>query len=240
MSATAQVVRELHRIHQQRSDLEDRLQRGPKQLRARELNLARLQTALSESQEQYKSIRMASDQKQLQLKTGEQKIEDLRAKLNACGSNREYQALKEQIAADEMANSVFADEILESLDKIDEAAAHVKTAETELATAEAELNQTREEVARQQDLLESELQRVNGNLTEAETNLPVELRDVYRRMVTSKGADAMAAADGTHCGGCYQALTPNIHTILQAGEVQQCLTCGRLLYLPEDVASESH
>ena len=62
---------------------------------------------------------MAVDKKQLQLKTGEDKVKDLRYKLNASTSNREYQALLEQIAADEMANSVLADEILEGLDACD-------------------------------------------------------------------------------------------------------------------------
>ncbi len=62
---------------------------------------------------------MAADQKQLQLKSSEDKVKDLRRKLNAAASNREYQALLEQIAADEMANSVLADEILEALEKID-------------------------------------------------------------------------------------------------------------------------
>ena len=41
------------------------------------------------------------------------KLDDLQAKLNMAQSNKEYQLLKDQMAADKQANSVLADEILE-------------------------------------------------------------------------------------------------------------------------------
>ena len=101
MSVTAAALRELHRIHQQLADLRDRLDRGPKQVRAREANVAQLEARLTEARDRAKQTQMAIDRKQLDLKSGEQKVVDLRVKLNTANSNREYQALIEQIAAAE-------------------------------------------------------------------------------------------------------------------------------------------
>ncbi|MGC4006942.1 MAG: hypothetical protein QM811_28970 [Pirellulales bacterium] len=67
------------------------------------------------------------------MKSGELKIEDYRNKLNAAQSNREYQALKDQIAASEMAASVLQDEILEIMEKIDQHKAGVAEAEQGVA-----------------------------------------------------------------------------------------------------------
>src|SRR4029079_17286130 len=120
MALTAAALRELHRIHRQLTDLSERKDRGPKQIKAREANLGRLGEELARVQAEHKAARMRSDQKQLLLKSGEEKVEGLKAKLNAASSNREYQALKDQIAADQMAGSVLADEILEATAKIDE------------------------------------------------------------------------------------------------------------------------
>ena len=53
------------------------------------------------------------------LRSGEGKILELETKLNQSSTNREYQALKDQIAADNMANSVLADEILEAMERVD-------------------------------------------------------------------------------------------------------------------------
>ena len=113
MAVTATALRELHRIHRQLSDLKERKERGPRQIKAREANLAKQTEELARLQTEHKAARVRSDQKQLLLKSGEEKIEGLKVKLNAASSNREYQALKDQIAADQMAGSVLADEILE-------------------------------------------------------------------------------------------------------------------------------
>ncbi len=83
MSVTAAALRELHRIHQQLAELRDRLERGPKQVRAREANVAQLEARLAEARDKAKQTQMAVDRKQLDLKSGEQKVVDLRVKLNA-------------------------------------------------------------------------------------------------------------------------------------------------------------
>ncbi len=119
MTVSASALRELHRIHRQITDLKGQLGRGPRQVRAAEALLERLETALTAAKEALTHTRVSADGKQLQLREREQRIEDLQVKLNTCNSNREYQALKEQIAADQQANSVLSDEILEALEKID-------------------------------------------------------------------------------------------------------------------------
>ena len=48
MTVTAEVLRELHRIHRQLSDLRDRHQRGPKQLRASEASVKKMEADLEE------------------------------------------------------------------------------------------------------------------------------------------------------------------------------------------------
>src|SRR6185436_19089385 len=139
MSLTAASVRVLHRIHKQLTDLRERIDRGPRQIRAREASIAKMSEELAKLQADHKAARVRSDQKQLLLKGGEDKIEQLKAKLNAAASNREYQALKDQIAADQMAGSVMADEILEMMEKIDELAGLVAEQQQKIATAKDEL-----------------------------------------------------------------------------------------------------
>ena len=234
MATSTDTLRELHRIHRQLGDLRERHAQGPKRIRLREANVERLRTELKSIQGENKAVRMAADQKELQLKTGEGKIEDLKTKLNACKSNREYQALREQIAADEMANSVLSDEILEYLEKIDEFQAHVVEAEANLAKGEEELARVREATPLEQGRIETDMDRLERELVEAENALPSDIRAEYNRMIQSKGPDGMAAVEDEICGGCYQSITPNNYNSLVLGKIVFCGTCGRLLYLPED------
>jgi uncharacterized protein len=135
MSVTAAALRELHRIHTQLEDLRTRLDRGPKQIRVRTASVATAEENLAKLQADIKAARIAIDQKQLQLKSGEAKVVDLKVKLNQAQSNREYQALKDQIAADEMAGSVLADEILEAMEKVDGLKAQVPELDGQVAKA---------------------------------------------------------------------------------------------------------
>jgi hypothetical protein len=234
MAVTASALCELHRIHRQLSDLRERKNRGPKQIQAREANLARLADESAKLQAEYKAARVRSDQKQLLLKSGEDKVEGLKVKLNAAASNREYQALKEQIAADQMAGSVLADEILEALEKIDELATHIAEHQRQIEAAKTELAKVQQVVREQASQLEGEIKRLESELREAESGLPADFRETYQRLVKSKGEDAMAEVQGNFCGGCYQQLTPNNLSELQMSLAIFCRNCGRLVYRPED------
>jgi uncharacterized protein len=231
MSVTATALRELHRIHQQLAELRDRLERGPKQVRAREANVAQLEARLVEARERTKQTQMAADRKQLDLKSGEQKVVDLRVKLNACSSNREYQALLEQIAAAEMAGSVLSDEILEGLEKIDQLTGQAKEAEKNLAAGKQELEKARRGVEESAATIRTDLLRLEAELVQAEKALPADLKADYQRVVRSKGADSLAVADDGVCTGCGQQITLNMQNELKLSKLVFCKSCGRLLYL---------
>ncbi len=234
MTFGATALRELHRIHRQLSDLRDRLERGPKQIKARQAAVAAAEQRLAQVQADAKSAKVTLDQKQLLLKSGESKILDLKAKLNACGTNREYQLLREQIAADEMANSVMSDEILEGMESIDLFKPQVAECNQLIARSKEELAKAQESVRSQEESLRSDIARLEEELKVAEQALPDEFREAYIRVVKARGQDAMAQVDGESCGGCNQQLTPNIMAQLIAARAVFCKTCGRLLYLPED------
>lgn len=234
MPVLSSVLRLLHRLHRQLEDVHGRLERGPLQLRARQAGVAKLQESLTAAQGEVKAARVASDQKQLALKTSEEKIQGLQVKLNQAASNREYQALKDQIAADRMAGSVLQDEILELMEKLDTLKSAVAEAEAALAKGRGELEKQQQAVREQQSMLGDEIKRLETELRAAEIDLPQDLKADYARAIKSRGADGLAPIDGDSCGGCYQHITPNMLSDLKLERVVFCKTCGRLLYLPED------
>jgi predicted nucleic acid-binding Zn-ribbon protein len=233
MSVTAAALRELHQIHQRLADLRDRLERGPKQVRAREANVAQLEVKLTEARDRAKQMQMAIDRKQLDLKSGEQKVVDLRVKLNGANSNREYQAFLEQIAAAEMAGSVLSDEILESMEKVDQLGLATKEAEKNLASGKHEMDKARQAVESSAATIRSDITRLEAELLQAEKALPADLKADYERVVRSKGADSLSAAEDGVCIGCGQQITLNMQNELKLSKLVFCRSCGRLLYLPE-------
>lgn len=233
MPRLTESLRTLHRIHRQHSDLRDRLARGPRQINIAEASVKKSEADLAQAKDAYKHAKMAADEKQLQLKQREAKLVDLQAKLNMAQSNKEYQLLKDQMAADRQANSVLADEILEALDKLDHLQAAVKTAESNLGKTKDELTKVRQRVNDQQQGLEGELARVSAELQAAEDQLEGDFKPNYLRLSRSMGEDALAPVEGECCGGCSQVMTPQTINALKLDKPLFCQCCGRFLYLPE-------
>jgi predicted nucleic acid-binding Zn-ribbon protein len=234
MTTLTAALRELHRIHRQLTDLRERIARGPKQLRAAEGSVQKCDTELQQAREAAKRMRVHADDKQLQLKEREGRIKDLRSKLNACSSNREYQTLKEQIAADEQANGVLADEILDALERMDELAVKLKSADETLQRVKQEAEKVTGRVTGEHDMLQSELARVQEELKQAEQALPADFRVEYERIAKARGEQALAQVEGETCGGCYQTVTAQTMNLLYLSRPVFCKSCGCLLYLPED------
>jgi hypothetical protein len=137
-NVTTEVLRTLHRIHRQLGDLKERLGRAPRLAQAHNSNLEKLESLLEAAKTLAKAQRVANDAKQLHLTSGEDKVKARQKQLIQAADNREYQALKDQIAADEMANSVLADETLEGMEKLDELTEKLNEAEAEVEKALAE------------------------------------------------------------------------------------------------------
>lgn len=233
MTTLTETLRTLHRIHQQLADLQDRLARGPRQIKVAEGNVKKCEADIVAAKEAYKTARVSSDERQLQLKSREARIKDLQNKLHAANNNKEFQLLKDQIAADQQANSVLSDEILEGLERLDALQENVKGAEVVLAKTKDDMAKIKARVDEQQERLEKELVRVQGELALAESPLPEEMRNEYQRLIKGRGADAFGPLDGGTCGGCFTTLSPQTIDQLLLNRLVYCKSCGRLMYAPE-------
>ena len=230
IAVTADAVRTLHRMHRQLEDLRNRLAAGPRSIEARNRGLESASAKLAGIHEEIRRARLVADQKQLQLRSMESRIADSESKRNGAKTNREYQLLGEQIEADSAAKLVLEDEILEALERVDSLRQTQPPSEAEVATARKQLEELTAKVAAERGNLDAEVARISADLERAESELPADARESYRRIVKSKGADAMALLEGESCGGCFQQIPPNAVAELTMGRVVPCRSCGRLLY----------
>jgi len=222
---------ELHQLHQQLREVLDKLERGPKQIKARQQVVAQKQAELEAQRERLKKLKLAADQSALQLKTNESKIQQLRGKLNTASSNKEFDIIRSQIEADTMANSVLEDEILDLLEKVDQAKVEVGKLEGEVATAKSEENRVAGEVASAEAGLRSRASELEGAIAQAEVTLPADIKVPYRRLVQAHGSGAFSEVEGNICSSCYVQVPPQMLVELRRGNILFCKTCGRIMYI---------
>ena len=233
MSTAASGLAELHQIHIQLKQVQDKLAAGPKRMAAHRQLVEKRAAEADQFRGRLTELRMAADAKSLQLKSNEKQIDDLKAKLNAAASNREFDIIKSQIDADTMANSVLEDEILEILEQADAVRAKIAEVETQQTAATAELERVAAEVTAAEAGLREEAAVFEESLGVAERSLPGEVAVVYRRLVNAHGAGALAAVENKACTGCFALLAPNESVALNVGKYLFCRSCGRLLYRAE-------
>ena len=233
MNVSDSVVRNLHQHLVQIAEMKTQIDRGPRQVKAAISQVEAAKDALLKCKDAIKHKKMDADRKQLQLREREAKVHDWEGKMNLAKNNREFQAIKEQIAADSQANSVLSDEILEILEEIDSLQIEMKGFEEKLKLTEADRVKTESTVAEKLAGLNIELERVEGNLAGLEVQLTPEFLVQYKRLVSNRSEDSMAALDDVSCGGCYTGLPPRILDSLRKEQAIVCPSCGRLLYRPE-------
>lgn len=229
------LLRTLHRIHCQRSDLTRQLERGPRQIKAGEALVAKAIARVAEAKETLKKATLIADEKQLQLKSREMRIEELKTKLNTAASNREFSTLQEQIAADQQANSVQNDEILEALEEMETLDAQLKAAQADQQKQEAEHQSRVAEVGKTIAALHVEMAEVMAELEKSEKAIPTAVKGDYVRLVESKGEDALAPVESDSCGCCFHTLTTNYIDRLRLSLLVRCPNCNAFLYVPEDL-----
>ena len=230
MSVTSTLMKQLHRLNRQKSDLEGQLKRGPKTVALAAQKVKNAEQSAQDEQAKLTRMRVDADSKQLQMKEREEKIYSWEGKLNMAKEPREYQALKDQIAADTQANVVLSDEILEILEGIDAQQVTLKQAHASVKVAKDEFEQISGNIGAKKVLLEADLERVNEELKTAEKELSGDLKSVYLRLVSRMGEDAMSALEDRCCGGCYQSLTPQLLDRLKIQQPVLCPSCARIIY----------
>ena len=229
-NATTDIVASLHQILRSIASREEKLERGPIRVAAHQARVDDAALKLESTRDQLTAARMAVDAKQLQLKTSETKILDLQTKLNTCANNREYQALLEQIAADQMAESVLEDEILESMETVDVLGTGVTEATDVVEDAKKKMQEESKRVEVEGNALQAEIAQLAADLAETEGHLPETIKMDYTRIVKTRKDDSLASVQDGICEGCFQQITPNMVAQLALKESVVCTSCGRLLY----------
>ena len=233
MNSTAEGLRELHRLHRQLQQVEDELDSGPRRIAATERRLEEKQRQGDEQKQRIIELRKVADGKSLQLKSNDAKITDLKAKLNSASSNREYDVIRSQIEADEMANSVLEDEILEALEKVDAAGVVLNSLGRKSQAAADRMQDVSSAVRNAKAGLRQQAEELTVRIGQARKIIPEKMKVAYQRLVQAHGAEALAGVDQTACLACYAMVSPQERVQLNTGKVILCRNCGRIMYSAE-------
>jgi predicted nucleic acid-binding Zn-ribbon protein len=232
MQALLPILKELHQHLTELAEAREQLQRGPQQLRIRQDDLVKRNAELAALHDRCRKMRIDADAKELSLRSAEQRVVDLKTKLNLTRSTKEYTAIADEIRHLQAANSKVEEEIL---GLITEQEGHVE----HLAQLGRDLEEKRGDVAKFQEVVEYQHRKFTDRIgiletaiADLENQLDAGVRSEYARRVRAKGAAALAACEDATCRACYTGQTTQSWSNLLSGKLVVCHSCGAILYLP--------
>jgi len=172
-------------------------------------------------------------------KNNEWELEDLQERLNHLNNKlyggtvknpkelvnlkRETENLKGKLSAKE-------DELLELMSQVEEMEARVKGSTKELKELKQEWQQKQEALTRRKIETETALTSLDENRQELAQQISPEALNLYEQIKLTKG-QAIAKVEQGRCQGCHITLPTSQWQKAKAGDLVQCNSCNRILYV---------
>ncbi|MBN1356108.1 hypothetical protein JXA40_07545 [bacterium] len=153
-----------------------------------------------------------------------------RVQLFKLKSNREYQALNNEILLLNDKISEIETDILEYFERIDAARKDLNRLEMELRELERKIVEKQKVLKEQYRGEEKLLVQKEAERKELIKAIDAEYLERYQRLVRKHGSAVAEIVSGS-CGGCYVRIRPQLAALARSNDVLvNCEKCGRFLY----------
>jgi len=233
MPSPSDLFRQIHRLRVHARELQTEIDRAPVQLKARQNFTAKQAKLAQEGRDKLKKQKLTVHENESELKSAHEQLQKYRRQLNDVTDQKQFEALKHEIADAEARCAKMEESILTGLGEIDEQTAQVPLLEAAAAKAQSELDSFDAETKAKHTRLAEELKKTLDELKACEKEIPPDVQPEYARRVASYGADALAAAAAGVCSQCHTTISAQLLINLSIGHFVTCTVCYRYLYLPE-------
>lgn len=227
---------ELQKIDSEIYALKNEQSLKPQEIKLLEEEFERKKEALAQLEKETINFAKQKKEKELDLATKEESIKKLQTQLYSLKTNKEYQAMLQQIQDVKADISVLEDRIIEILDKIEE--------------VECRLNEEKNKIKEEEKIflakknkIEERLKQINERLSQMQVQRKEAAKDIdpkilshYERILANRDGLAIVLVKDSSCGGCNMLVPPQVINLIKMYErIITCEVCNRMLYLEETI-----
>ena len=202
----------------------------PDRLHALDDRLEAARAALEAARQRLVQNQTARRDAERDLKDAQDRLSKYRTQLMEVKTNREYQAMQNEIEVAQRDVRSCEDRVLERMLEADECQAGVKEAERALAADQDSIAADRRKAEDEARALEAELSRRSSERDALATEIPANLAATYD-LLTQKRGNAVVEAKDERCTACHVRMRPQAFNEIRRGDVIfQCDSCQRILF----------
>ena len=202
----------------------------PEMINNLEHEIADTKTALEASEKELTEQNLLNNRLDLELTTLNQELAKFQKQMMIIKTNKEYDAITNEIANRKLRISEIEEEILKALTLIDDLKEKIteyqgKVGEREKRN-EDELVHLREELGS----IDDKIKIKEGDRKNITVRIDKKLLATYERVRKGRGNQVVVAIRKRACGACYKGIPPQIIQEIRKGEIiYTCDNCGRML-----------
>lgn len=184
---------------------------------------------------------------ELELKSRDEHIEKLRQQQQGAKTNREYQAFLVEINTRKVDRNKLEDETMKVLESVERGLTESHAMSQLLEAEQAKLTTMKQAIHETISKLQAEIDALRPAREQAAAAVSAGVLEIFDRLGERYDGESMGPLSKPHrrreeyiCGGCHMSLVVDIYNRLHSrDELIYCPSCGRILYIPEDLPPET-
>ncbi len=202
----------------------------PEMINNLEREMEETRNALQTSEQELKEQNLLHNKLDMELATLNQELARFQKQMLAIKTNKEYDALTNEIANRKIKISTTEEEILKILTHMDDLKEKITRYKKKLEDIEknntAQLVHLREEL----NSIEDKVKIKKGDRKNITVRIDKKLLATYERVKRGRGDQVVVTIRKRACGACYKGIPPQMIQEIRKGEViYTCDNCGRIL-----------
>jgi len=202
----------------------------PEMINNLEREVTDTQAALEATEKKLKEETLRHNNLDMDLTTLNQELAKFQKQMMAIKTNKEYDALTNEITNRKVKISETEEEILKIMAHLDDLKEKIGEYKQKLAEVEktnfSQLTNLREELGS----IEDKIKMKKGDRKNIAVRIEKRLLATYERVRKGRGDQVVVAIKKRACGACYKGIPPQIiQEIRQGDQIYNCDNCGRIL-----------
>ena len=246
MGPTNVALVKLFRHDQALREAQGRLDAASKNVRIQERKVHDLAEKLKLAQTKLRELQAKGGQLELDVKTREARIDKLRSQQQNANNNKEYQAFLMEISTEKIDRGKTEDELLKVMELIETGQKDVKDQSAHFEAESQSLATMRSQIGERVAKLQAEVDALRPARDAAAEAVPERHRHIFERLAERYEGEALSALSKPDrrreeylCESCHMDLVVDVYNRLHSrDDLIYCTSCGRILYIPEDLPPE--
>jgi len=197
---------------------------------AKKQHLASLEKSTQDLQKQRKDT-------ELELASKEEATKKLQTQLYSLKTNKEYQAMLQQIQDSKADASIIEDKILQIFEAADKIRIEVEQEKQKLKEDEKAFNDIKQKIISEVAQIDDRLSQLEAQRKQLIPGITAKILSQYERILTNRDFLAIVSVKDNSCQGCNMFVPPQVINLIKMYErIITCEVCNRILYIEDERA----